>query len=449
MNLGNTATLENTGTIVQTFQLALGNSTGATLLQNDAGAIYNITFDQGDLEAITSDGNAVISNSGLFEKTAGVGTDRIDARFNQTSAGAISVDPSGTLYFIGGGSLAGTIEGSGTVLLGGGNTWTLASGTSLSVSVLGIVDTNTTVSLGANVTYAGTLDQNGGTTLLLGAHKLTLTGVGNLAGLVTGSGSLVLNSATTAIANGDTIGGTATLEVQGLAAQSANNTIGDSAASAAVLRIDAGATYDFTGNAEMVHNGNASVTNAGTLEKTGGTGTSQIDPTVSNTGSILASIGTLAFTNTVTNDSAITAKLGAAVSFQAALTDDAGDHGTVTVEQGGSASFGAYVDAGQTVDFADNTGFVTLTAQNIFHGTIAGFVAGDTIDVAGLSQPTSNSFSNNVLTLANTTQSASIAFAGSYSLSSFSIVSDGHGGTYITDPPAAHAALFAASGHIG
>jgi hypothetical protein len=165
---------------------------------------------------------------------------------------------------------------------------------------------------------------------------------------------------------------------------------------------------------------------------------------------VIASAGTLEFANSVTNNAGMTAR-GAELLFSGTLTETSGDHDKVSVSQGGIVSFSGSVNVGQTLDFADNTGFAIVTSQNLFQGTIAGFVLSDTIDVTGLAQPTTKGYIDNVLTLSNTlAQSVSLKFAGSYTLGDFSVSSDHHSGTYITyTPPADRPDAYAPSHAVG
>jgi hypothetical protein len=80
-----------------------------------------------------------------------------------------------------------------------------------------------------------------------------------------------------------------------------------------------------------------------------------------------------------------------------------------------------------------------------FSGSIAGFGLGDNLDLRDIAfgSNTNLSFteaSNNLsgtLTVTDSVHTANLALLGQYIAAEFSIASDGHGGTIVTDPPAA------------
>jgi Bacterial Ig domain len=86
----------------------------------------------------------------------------------------------------------------------------------------------------------------------------------------------------------------------------------------------------------------------------------------------------------------------------------------------------------ETVVFDPNAGcMVTLADPAAFTGTIAGFSAGDTLDLIGRAA-TGVTYAGGVLTVQNGgTVVAALNLAGSYTTADFSIGSDGHGGTDI------------------
>jgi hypothetical protein len=122
-----------------------------------------------------------------------------------------------------------------------------------------------------------------------------------------------------------------------------------------------------------------------------------------------------------------TLKIANALTGTGALHIDAG----ATLELGGTAV------STETATFAAATGVLKLdavgatAASNV---TVAGFVLGDTIDLAKI--VTSVSFSNHVLTAYDgSTAVAALTLTGSYTTANFSLAADGHGGTDILDPP--------------
>lgn len=135
---------------------------------------------------------------------------------------------------------------------------------------------------------------------------------------------------------------------------------------------------------------------------------------------------------------------GGLVDFTSALTSG-GPTGALSVGLGGVMEFGAGVDSGQHFTFADTTGTLELGSPANFAGVIYGFARGDVIDL--VNTPVNGlSYSGNTLTVMNSTGIvAELMFNGAYTISSFSAVSDGNGGTDILDPPSAK--LLAAGRH--
>jgi hypothetical protein len=89
-------------------------------------------------------------------------------------------------------------------------------------------------------------------------------------------------------------------------------------------------------------------------------------------------------------------------------------------------------------------------------GTISGFHLGDAIDLGGLAfnassstlswtQRTSGANASGTLTVKEGKSSMTLTLVGSYTSGNFSVTSDGHGGTLITDPPITSGRSVAAS----
>ena len=87
----------------------------------------------------------------------------------------------------------------------------------------------------------------------------------------------------------------------------------------------------------------------------------------------------------------------------------------------------------------------TIQRRREFSGTVAGFGQGaDAIDIRGINSASAQvGFAENtagtggVLTVGDGSHSANIALLGNYMASSFAAASDGHGGTLISEAPAA------------
>jgi hypothetical protein len=96
--------------------------------------------------------------------------------------------------------------------------------------------------------------------------------------------------------------------------------------------------------------------------------------------------------------------------------------------------------SGQSVTFAGPTGILILDASLAFTGQVAGLSGSGALDLADLSYGanTTASFSGNAgggtLTVTNGTQTANVTLQGDYLSSSWTLSSDGHGGTIVVDP---------------
>jgi hypothetical protein len=115
-------------------------------------------------------------------------------------------------------------------------------------------------------------------------------------------------------------------------------------------------------------------------------------------------------------------------------------NGLTVVQAGSSLELGA--DFNGTVLFADGPGTLKLDSSTTFTGTVAGMTGDDAIDFLDIDFATvqtpsfSGSSSGGTLTVTDGTHIANIALIGNYLASTFSASSDGHGGTFVVDPPA-------------
>jgi uncharacterized repeat protein (TIGR03803 family) len=285
--LGGAGTLTNDGTINEAGTNALLLENGATL-RNTTGA----TFDLTDNGSVSQSGGGTLTNAGTLEKTGGTGTSVISSSFINSAAitvqagtlalasaggtntgGSLSVSLYATLDLTGGASVAyqGTYTGTGlgTVALSGG---TLAVGAG-----------------GATFHLAGPLFQWTGGSIDVTSGNLTNTGTINYAGssdvVLTGAGSLVNKRTMIQTSTGSLV-----LE------------------NGATLENPKTGTYEImrTGGIAASASGGTLV-NAGTLEKSTGSGTSTIATTTfSNTGTVEVVSGTLDISAAVTQVSGST-----------------------------------------------------------------------------------------------------------------------------------------------
>ncbi len=112
---------------------------------------------------------------------------------------------------------------------------------------------------------------------------------------------------------------------------------------------------------------------------------------------------------------------------------------------GGTATIYGAAGAGQTVDFVGSGGVLALDDLPAFAAQISGFtLSSQKIDLAGFAYSSATetvswtSASNNtsgVLTVTDGAQVAHLNLIGAYVTSNFVLSTDGHGGTYVVDPP--------------
>jgi autotransporter-associated beta strand protein len=128
--------------------------------------------------------------------------------------------------------------------------------------------------------------------------------------------------------------------------------------------------------------------------------------------------------------------------------------GTLTLTGSNTYTGGTMITAGTlelhagavvsgSVTFAGNMGTLKLDDPSSFRGTVVGMSGQDTIDFADINPTTvhqpgySGTSTGGTLTVTDGSHTANIALLGNYMASSFVASSDDHGGTLITDPPAA------------
>jgi uncharacterized repeat protein (TIGR03803 family) len=350
------------------FELAKGSGTITTLAWVGGGPYGGVVMDRhGNLYGTTLGGGA--SGYGTaFELPAGSSSVVTLVSFDGTNGAnpdaSLILDGSGNLYgttAFGGVAFNGTLySGYGTVFeLPGaaladqwtgansavdtnwsdGANWSLGTPPSPGQTVLftnnasvksftSTVDAGFTNAIGVlqiDGTWGGTITVNSPLTV---AGEFTLaSGSFGGSGAVTlgGSGSqwtggqIDLGSggfANTGILNADTTAGN--LVLTGAGTLSNNGTINEAGTNSLVLENNAtldnaaGATFDLTDNGSVSASGSGTLSNAGVLEKTGGTGTSTIGTTtITNTGTVAVSSGTLDISATVAQVSGKTLTAGA------------------------------------------------------------------------------------------------------------------------------------------
>ena len=334
---GLTGTLTNTGTIADTGSGWIYPTANGVTITNQAGAVFdfqgNAWLFYYDPYNSTSYSGLTFNNAGTLEKLAGTGTSNVYFALNDTG-GAVSVATgtlalqsgetftgtttlggAGTLNLYGGGAFGGAAALVGTVSLASG-TYTLADG-SITGGTLGV--NGGTAALAAGTPVASTLQLTSGTVSLTGVVTVpnltmsggTLTGPGTLsaASQVTWTGGTLsgplTNAGTITVAGTGYEGLTGTLTNTGTIADTGSGWIYPTANGVTITN-QAGAVFDFQGNAWLFYYDPYNSTsysgltfnNAGTLEKSAGTGTTTIDFTLNDTaGTVNALSGTLDLPN--------------------------------------------------------------------------------------------------------------------------------------------------------
>ena len=103
--------------------------------------------------------------------------------------------------------------------------------------------------------------------------------------------------------------------------------------------------------------------------------------------------------------------------------------GNIAIDNGARWNLGGTVSTATAIAFA-GTGALTLTSPTSMQGTINGFVAGDTLSLAGITV-TGSSFSNGVLTLTEASGAITLNLPGSFTTPDF-LVTNGAGGATVS-----------------
>jgi uncharacterized repeat protein (TIGR03803 family) len=280
LEINGNGTFTNTGTLDEAGTNTLQLENGANLV-NAAGATLDLT-DNGNIG--TGVGNT-LTNAGTLEKTGGASTSAISTAF--VNSGAITVQ-TGTLSLqsAGGTSTGGTfnvsqnatldLTGGAAVFYKGSYTGTGAGTVALKNGILRVAKGGVTFNMG------GSLFKWGAATIDVSNDNFTNKGTINYSG----PGTFAILSGPNSMINKGTFvqTSTGTLELE----------------NGAILNNAKGATYNIESDGGVSVAGEVPLINAGTLEKTKGTGTSTITAsTLNNTGTVQVTSGTLDITATV------------------------------------------------------------------------------------------------------------------------------------------------------
>jgi hypothetical protein len=283
------STLVDKGTIIQDGGYQLGYSgTDASELSIASGATFDIITDN----YVSGYGNPAggkLINNGLFEKTADNGFSAVQTGFTNTGNGIIDVT-AGTLAFQSGTAvLGGTIRGAGELLLQ--SSFDTITSTVITVATLDVASYPT---LATNLNYGGYFYLSYGDTLNMEANTLNLSGTADLIGGFDGTGAVTVSGSAIVqlldLFGGETLVDTGSIIQTDELRFSLNDNSNDK------LIIAATGTYNIANDSNFhnyTNNGTEAVSNAGLLEKTGDGGLSELEVTLSNTGTVLVDSGTL------------------------------------------------------------------------------------------------------------------------------------------------------------
>jgi hypothetical protein len=308
-----------------------------------------------------------------------------------------------------GDAFAGTLTGAGKLVFGGGSD---------ALTDVTLAAASMTVN-GAAVTLAGTIDLAG--PLAVTSSSFAIAGAG---ATLAGGGALNLSDVSTnhiravaagaVLTNADRITGAGQIGGGGLALV---NAVG-------------GVIAGNQASALVINTGTAVVANSGLIENVGAGGTT-ITGAVANSGTLLVNTGTLTVDGQVT---------GA---------------GIVKIA-GGVARFVA-AGLAEAIAFTGASGVLELTHSQSFAGQVSGFsrTGSESLDLVDIpfGVATKASYSGTtaggVLTVTNGAHTATISLIGNYTASTFTLASDAHGGTAVTDPAALSQAMSAFGAHAG
>ena len=362
---------DNSSTIALSNDIITGDASGdSATLTNLAGASIDFVGDGLNIYNSSNPysgaqiGTLTLINQGLIAKTGGSGTSYISAAVTNTAIGTIQSD-SGFLNLDGGGSFGGVIDGSGIVDFDGG---TSTVGSTLVVTNVfdqagGIV----AVSTGATLTLAGKAEFVYGTGDIDGPGTLSTTGTTSVDEVVYIGGGLHWDNSSTIALSNDII-------------------TGDASGDSATLTNLAGASIDFVGDGLNIYNssnpysgaqiGTLTLINQGLIAKTGGSGTSYISTTLTNTGTVAAEAGTLVLSGSVDNDGLLESVSNSAIDITGPITGS----GELSIGYGGGVEVG-----GATSNSAlfNGPGTLRLDTPSSYSGTIYNLIAGDQISLGG------------------------------------------------------------------
>jgi len=357
-------------------------------------------------------GTTAINNAGTFQKSAGTGTSTDQGvPFNNTGSTKVLT---GTLALGGGGTSSGSFDATGTTLVFSGGTHTLSS-------AVAITGANVTFS-GGTVNHPGSYNVTSTTTVSGGTANFTGTSA-TLNTVVLSSGLLNISTSTalsipSLTQSGGELSGSALISVTGTTSWSGGSMTGSGATSTngplsianggsislnrilnsnvgatwtgtgslfmngGTLNIAAGTTFDMQNDGFIGYNGGTTaINNAGTFQKSAGTGTST-DQSVplTNTGIVQSLSGTISFIAAYTQTAGATRLNGGAIASASTMSIQGGTidgNGTLTANVNNSGGAAA---PGLSPGLINEAGAYAQGASGAFHVEIGGLTAGTQYD---------------------------------------------------------------------
>jgi hypothetical protein len=401
-------TLSNAGTVTYSAADGTLRAYNGGMISNLAGGVFDFATDSG-VSLLGIGAAPAFSNAGTVRKSAGTGSSTIGIPFNGLDGGVLDAQ-SGTLALDGGGSFSGVTQvtaAAGTAALTAG-TFNAQAGASLGTAGALAVTSGGVLTVSAGVTAS--------------AQKLSLAG-----GAIDGAGTLTVPSGGTLTWTAGTMQGTGTtavamegsLQISGgnfkdLSGRTLSNagTVSSSAAdgtlrayNGAVINNLAAGVFDFVTDSDVrpINTGPApSFSNAGTVRKSGGAGTSAIGVTLNNTGTLDVQSGTLFLSGTVSQFSGPTLSAGIySISGNGILricNANVVTNGATIVLSGPNSQFVDQNNDNALANFATNNGSFSLlggrsftTVNNLSNSGSLTVGAGSILNVSTLTQMASGS----------------------------------------------------------
>jgi T5SS/PEP-CTERM-associated repeat protein len=357
---------------------------GVAASLSDGGA--DIGQSAGSTGSVIVNGGEWMTAGQLTVGDAGVGTLLVNGLYRGTTGQATAFNA----------TVGAQAGGQGAVTLDGGL-----------LQVANVYAASSTLTVGAS--GDGSIVLENGSEVAVGAAQGTITANNGLlvvGGNPGGNGLIRVGSYSSLLVYGDSVVGDGGVGVVTVGAGSDSNAL---FATAGTLTVGTAGLVTLGGTDAVLR---ASVfENAGTISGSG---------TLSG---LTGGNGTMALAR-IDNDGAIEASGGDLL-----LYGSVGGSGQLSVGDNATLTLQASVESGQVLLFGHN-GRVVLNDPNAFHGTIAGFGPDDVLELAS-SSATSALWGSGVLTVVTPTGAFHFTLAGDYVPDSFTVQSDGLGGTNV------------------